>query len=522
MQRTIAVDAIDPRPGNRDAGGFDLHKLHELAASIADQGILQPLLVRRAGERYELVAGERRLRAAKLAGLTEVPVNVMDDDTTDQSAELASLIENIQREDIHPLDEGAAYDRLRTLGLNVSQITAKAGRSRNHVDGRLRLLNLIPEIQTAWTKENRIQVGVADQIARLPEVHQERFWKRAKRDARILAGGHNLHYWIESSTDELDKAPFDRTDSTLVPAAGACTDCAKRFGFQQSLGLVDDGDEPGQRCGDRPCWKRKLKAHVENARGALETAETAYVETGGGKDQLKPWEWTEIRTDPDDPRPGIQDPDPQRPVETFLHVDGPQAGRVVQGQRSETAWRRGAGDDDDGYHPPRDWQAERREAERKTAEHMATRLPLWRLLAQHLAAQPAADLQGTLLHRPVLEIIASMIMRDSRGTNAAKEALGYERDPDHGWHEELTAFAEFMEKLVDEQGDAPLFRVILLCLVANHVDRTDTRGDLDDEDGFDLLTHLLDRAGLAWQGLEPDPIPDPDADEDTEEAPDAE
>ena len=514
MQRTIATESIGPRPGNRDAGGFDLHKLHELSASIADQGILQPLLVRRAGERYELVAGERRLRAAKLAGLTEVPVNVMGEDTTDTGAELASLIENIQREDIHPLDEGAAYDRLRSLGMNVAQITAKAGRSRNHVDGRLRLLNLIPEIQTAWAQTKMMQVGVADEIARLPAVHQTRFWKKAQRDKRLLGPGPERRYWIDSSTDELDKAPFDRSDSTLVPNAGACTECPKRFGFQQSLGLMDDGDEPGQRCGDRPCWKRKLKAHVDLSRTTLETAETPYVETGGGKDQLKPWEWSEIRVDPDDPRPGVQDPDPQRPVETFLHVDGPEAGRVVQGQRTEMALRRAAGEDVDVYQP-RDWEAERREAERKTAAHVATRLPLWRMLAEHIATRSAEHLQGDLLHRPILEIVASSAMSNSRGTSAAKAILGYERDPDHAWHEDANAFAAYMEKLVDEQGTAPLLKLILLSLVAHHVDRTDNQGNLDDEQ-FDLLTHLLDRAGLPWQNLEPDPLPDPDADEDAE------
>ena len=515
-QRTIAIESIDPRPGNRDAGGFDVHKLHELAASIADQGILQPLLVRRAGDRYELVAGERRLRAAKLAGLTEVPVNVMDDDTTDQSAELASLIENIQREDIHPLDEGGAYDRLRSLGMNVAQITAKAGRSRNHVDGRLRLLNLIPDIQTAWTTENRIQVGVADQIARLPAVHQTRFWKKAQRDKRILAGGRDLHYWIDSSTDELDKAPFDRTDPTLVPNAGACTDCPRRFGFQQSLGLTDDGDEPGQRCGDRPCWKRKIKAHVDMARTALEHREVAYVETGGGKDQLSPWDWTEVRVDPDETRPGIQDPDPQRPVETFLHVDGPEAGRVVRGQRTEAALRRAAGGDDEGgYYQSRDYEAERREAERKTAEHLAKRLPLWRMLSEHITARPADHLRDDLLYRPVLELVAGRLMNyGSSMATAVKRLMGFERDPGHGWSEASQAFAEHMDRLTDEQGIAPLLRLILLVLVGGQVDRTDNQGNEYDEGVYDLLTDLLDRAGLPWQTLEPDPIPDPDADAD--------
>ena len=343
-------------------------------------------------------------------------------------------------------------------------------------------------------------------------MHQERFWKKAKRDARILAGGQTLHWWIDSSTDELDKAPFDRTDATLVPKAGACNVCPKRFGFQQSLGLVDDGgDEPGQRCGDRPCWKRKIKAHVDLARTGLEQRETAYVETGGGKDQLKPWEWTEVRVDPDDPRPGIQDPDPQRPVETFLHVDGPEAGRMVQGQR------RAAGEDGNGYgYQPRDWEAERLEAQRKTAAHMATRLPLWRMLAEHITTRSGEHLQGDLLYRPILEIIASMMMRDSRGSNAAKAILGYERDPDHGWHEDANAFAAFMEKLVETEGDAPLLKLILLTLVANHVDRTDNQGNLDDDEQFDLLTHLLDRAGLPWQNLEPDPLPDPDEAEDAE------
>ncbi|GAB2739754.1 ParB/RepB/Spo0J family partition protein [Melaminivora jejuensis] len=131
---------------------MDEGALYELAESIRAQGIMQPILVRRLGEgehagRYEIIAGERRFRAARLAGLDEVPVLVRD--VPDEAAAAMALIENIQREDLNPLEEAQGLQRLvREFGLTHEQAAQAVGRSRSAASNLLRLLNLAEPVQT--------------------------------------------------------------------------------------------------------------------------------------------------------------------------------------------------------------------------------------------------------------------------------------------------------------------------------------------------------------------------------------
>lgn len=130
---------------------MDEGALNELAASIKAQGLMQPILVRPVGavgsDRYEIIAGERRFRAAQLAGLTEVPVLVKDVD--DQAAAAMALIENIQREDLNPLEEAQGIHRLITdFDFTHEQAAGAVGRSRSAVSNLLRLLNLAKPVQT--------------------------------------------------------------------------------------------------------------------------------------------------------------------------------------------------------------------------------------------------------------------------------------------------------------------------------------------------------------------------------------
>ncbi len=131
---------------------MDEGALNELAASIKEQGVMQPILVRPAGQKngadvYEIIAGERRFRAAQIAGLTEMPVLVKDVD--DQTAAAMALIENIQREDLNPLEEAQGIHRLITdFGFTHEQAAVAVGRSRSAVSNLLRLLNLAKPVQT--------------------------------------------------------------------------------------------------------------------------------------------------------------------------------------------------------------------------------------------------------------------------------------------------------------------------------------------------------------------------------------
>ncbi|NML13919.1 ParB/RepB/Spo0J family partition protein [Azohydromonas caseinilytica] len=126
---------------------MDEGSLYELAESIKSQGVMQPILVRPAGEgRYEIIAGERRSRAARLAGLEEVPVLVRE--VPDESAAVMALIENIQREDLNPLEEAQGLQRLITeFNLTHEQAARAVGRSRSTASNLLRLLNLCPPVQ---------------------------------------------------------------------------------------------------------------------------------------------------------------------------------------------------------------------------------------------------------------------------------------------------------------------------------------------------------------------------------------
>ena len=141
----VEVDRITPNP-LQPRRSFDETKIEELATSVREQGIIQPLLVRRVGEGFELIAGERRLRAAVKAGLAEVPV-VVREASNSETLQLA-LIENLQREDLNSIEEATAYQRLHEeFNLSQEEIALRVGKSRSAVANSVRLLLLPKELQ---------------------------------------------------------------------------------------------------------------------------------------------------------------------------------------------------------------------------------------------------------------------------------------------------------------------------------------------------------------------------------------
>jgi ParB family chromosome partitioning protein len=143
----IEIDRIDPNP-YQPRQHLEQGKIQELARSLAQEGVMQPLVVRRVGSRYQIIAGERRWRAARLAGLIRVPAIIRDVEE-DRLLELA-LIENIQRENLNPIEEAGAYKRLVSeLGLSQEQVAEKVGKDRSTVANLLRLLRLPEPIRDA-------------------------------------------------------------------------------------------------------------------------------------------------------------------------------------------------------------------------------------------------------------------------------------------------------------------------------------------------------------------------------------
>lgn len=156
--QSVQLTAIIPTP-MQPRTEFRVERLTELVDSIREQGIIQPLIVRRAGDKYELIAGERRWRAAQEAGLTQAPIIVRE--ASDQEVLELALIENLQREDLNPMEEAMAFSRLaREFGLRQEDIAQKVGKSRAAVANSMRLLELHPQLQT-WVAQGRVSVGHA-------------------------------------------------------------------------------------------------------------------------------------------------------------------------------------------------------------------------------------------------------------------------------------------------------------------------------------------------------------------------
>jgi ParB family chromosome partitioning protein len=173
----VPIERVLPNP-NQPRKAFDEETLVGLADSIRELGVLQPLLVRPSGDQFELIAGERRLRAAKRANLTEVPVvvrNVEDVGSLEQA-----LVENLHRQDLNPLEEAAAYQQLiEDFGYTQEQVAQRVGRSRAAVANLLRLFQLTPAVQKL-VGEQLLSAGHAKALLGHPDrAYQEALARRA-------------------------------------------------------------------------------------------------------------------------------------------------------------------------------------------------------------------------------------------------------------------------------------------------------------------------------------------------------
>jgi ParB family chromosome partitioning protein len=220
IQREAGVLEVDPK--EIDANPFQPRKsfneedLNELADSIKIYGVIQPLIVTRANGRYELIAGERRLRASKIAGLQKVPVVVRD---YDQQKKLeVALVENLQREDLNPIDKAAAYRQLMDdFNLTLEEAAKKVGKSRPQVSNTLRLLALPAEIRAALSGGKLSEahaiylLGVADEKKQLEIFHKiiQNDWtvKETSKQVRAL-GGTKESRIKEDPNDRVREAAF--------------------------------------------------------------------------------------------------------------------------------------------------------------------------------------------------------------------------------------------------------------------------------------------------------------------------
>lgn len=249
----------------------------ELLRSVKEVGVLEPLLVRKnAPDDWTLIAGARRLAAAFDAGLVTVPCRILD--VTDDQALEIQIIENLQRQEVHPLDEADGFGALlERPGYTVETIAERVGKSVGYVRQRLALRNLSPDVRKLLDADV-IRLGHALAIAPLgPEAQQrakEYLLQDLTEDEDPTSPDFNtkwfhvpsvkdLQQWIQTAVlADLSKAPFPVEDATLFEAAGACTSCPKRTGAQAGLFEEVSGD----RCLDSPCWALKVRAHIERTK----------------------------------------------------------------------------------------------------------------------------------------------------------------------------------------------------------------------------------------------------------------
>jgi ParB family transcriptional regulator, chromosome partitioning protein len=287
---------------------FEDAALKELADSIRSQGVLSPLLVRPLSEKsFEIVAGARRFRAAQIAEVPSVPVRIVN--LSDAEALEAQLIENLQRRDVHPLEEAQGFRALLNLDepkYSAEQIAAKTGKSPAYVTTRLKLTELSAAVVDAFYAEE-IGVGHALLLAKLqPDQQQSALsacfrgdWQSGSgKQKRILLPVRNLQFWIDSNILLILKdAPFDKKDGQLVPAAGSCVDCPKRTGHNKLL-FSDLGKQDA--CTDPTCYQSKVDAHVAKtiaAKPQLVQISTAYGQQKEGSTTLPRNKYTAIRAE---------------------------------------------------------------------------------------------------------------------------------------------------------------------------------------------------------------------------------
>ena len=254
----IDLDSVIPDP-NQPRKFFNEQDLHELAQSIIQVGVIEPVLVRPVdGDQYMIVFGERRFRASKLAQAEQVNVNTipaMVRTLTDDEALELQITENLQRHDPHPMEEAASFNRMREK-YDVNEIALRAGKSTKFIANRLLLNNLLPDFQEMFFT-GIIPMADAFLLAKISTDGQDAIFKEVvgKKDWRKSKNFqlYNISNLVRTQANDLSKAPFKTTDATLYPEMGACDKC--QYNSQNNLLLFTE--EKGRTCTNAVCFNIK-------------------------------------------------------------------------------------------------------------------------------------------------------------------------------------------------------------------------------------------------------------------------
>jgi ParB/RepB/Spo0J family partition protein len=290
----VDVTSLHPSPTN-PRKTFAGERFDQMVESVRQHGVMSPLLLRvwpanqpiaatyaHGFPAYEIVAGERRYRAALAAGVDVVPGLVRDLD--DRQVVELQMVENLQREDLVELEEAEGYHlMMRDYGYTADDLAARIGKSKAYIYGRLKLLDLCEKARDA-VRSGEIPASIGLLIARIPakalQMQALADVSQGEMSARTAAAHVRARYMLE-----LKSAPFPRDDAQLLPKAGTCADCPKRTGNQVDLfSDVDNADV----CTDPDCYRDKRTAHMRREQAKIE-ARGGKVISGKEAEELMPY-----------------------------------------------------------------------------------------------------------------------------------------------------------------------------------------------------------------------------------------
>lgn len=438
--------------------------LDELAASIRTEGVLQPIVVRPRFtnplrddviDGYEVVFGHRRLRAAELAGLAAIPCIVRS--MSHLEARRAQLTENIQRADVHPIEEAEAFAELIDQhGVTAEQLAEQIGKSVSHVYARLTLRRLLPEVRERVLK-GEVGAEVALLIARLrhPSLQTKALAAIASnhKNRDLEDGGLDSfrsirNFLNERFTLELKDALFDPDDATLCPDAGTCTECPKRTGNAPEFIDIAQPDERRDRygmrvdwirhsgadiCTDPDCFEQKKKAHLKQEAEALMAKGNTVIDGNkarqaiGADGKLKGGyiALAEVR--------GELKKAAEKGKVATVTIQDPRTGKVVKAVKADDVKAAGVKlPEPKGAHAQRDFNTEYRERERRGQIETERRTALYHALRAGMVGEPRSlfelDLVLTCLIRStgIPELLLQLwgvASADRRGPHALDDAL---------------------------------------------------------------------------------------------------
>lgn len=230
---TLALSEIEPNR-NQPRKNFDKEKLEALAESIKEHGIVQPLVVVKENDYYKIVAGERRWRAARIAGLKEAPVVIKE--YTDAQIEEIALVENLQREDLNPIEESFGYKQLMdNFSLTQEQVAQKIGKSRPYITNSLRLIKL-PEIVQTYLKEGKLSVGHAKVLLGVED--EKKLIAVAKEVVEKDLNVRQTEFLIKIQPNS-EKKSIKRDANVENAIADSCKRLEKKFGTKVKIQYSD-------------------------------------------------------------------------------------------------------------------------------------------------------------------------------------------------------------------------------------------------------------------------------------------